>query len=137
MVDETDRKIIKCLSQNARMSFAELGKIINLSPSSVRERILRMEEDGIIEKYTVILNDQKFGNTIKVFIMVKIFNSNIKSFNLMAKDMKEVQAINIITGNYNVMVTAVLRDHNHLQGFLERLMEYGETVTYLSMSEIL
>lgn len=56
MVDGIDSRIIGLLRQNSRYSFAEIGRIISLSPSSVRERIQKLEDLGIIESYNIKVN---------------------------------------------------------------------------------
>ncbi|WP_343851011.1 Lrp/AsnC family transcriptional regulator, partial [Algoriphagus jejuensis] len=53
MADTLDLKILTELRQNSRASFAELGRTVGLSPSSVRERIQRMEISGLIKKYSI------------------------------------------------------------------------------------
>ena len=69
-VDEISLKILALLQKNARMSFTEIGKEIALTSSSVAERVKKLEEQGIIEKYTVNLNSEKLGFPITAVMLV-------------------------------------------------------------------
>ncbi|MBR5738798.1 MAG: winged helix-turn-helix transcriptional regulator, partial [Lachnospiraceae bacterium] len=60
-MDQTDLKIINALSDNARVSASELSEKVNLSVSAVIERIRKLENAGVIKKYTTILDVQKLG----------------------------------------------------------------------------
>ena len=59
MVDDTDLKLLEILKENSRLSFADLGRKINLSPSSVRERVQKMEDEGVIKKYNIEIDNKK------------------------------------------------------------------------------
>ena len=60
-LDEIDRKIIELLTQNARISYVDIGHAVNLSRVAVKNRIHALEEKGGIEEYTTIVNPQKVG----------------------------------------------------------------------------
>ena len=80
MVDDLDKEILKTLIQDSRASYAELGRQINLSPAAVRDRVLKLEDLGIIKKYTIELNQKLLGNDLEVIILVKVFHGKLKSF---------------------------------------------------------
>lgn len=61
MVDAVDKQLLALLKENSRMSFADLGRKIKLSPSSVRERIQKLEDTGVIRKYDVQIDNKKLG----------------------------------------------------------------------------
>ena len=73
MVDAIDIQILGFLKDNSRLSFADLGRKINLSPSAVRERIQKMEDTGVIKKYGVQLDNVKLGYALEAFILLKVF----------------------------------------------------------------
>ena len=52
-VDETDRAILSALRENSRQAFVELAKIVGVSERTIRTRVRRLEEDGIIRGYTI------------------------------------------------------------------------------------
>lgn len=72
MMDQTDIKIIECLRENSRANASVIGNKINMSVSAVIERIRKLEDKGIIKKYTVVLDKEKLGLDITAFIMVSM-----------------------------------------------------------------
>lgn len=135
LTDSVDLKILTSLQQNSRMSFANLGRTINLSPSAVRERVQKMEDNGIIKQYGVRLDYKLLGYDLEAFILVKVFHGNLKRFLAFVSTLTEVKEAYRITGNQNVHLKVVLRDQMHLQDLIDKLMEYGDTNTFLILSE--
>lgn len=136
MVDDLDRCLIRLLGKNSRLSFAELGRKISLSPSSVRERVQRLEDSGVIESYQVKINHGLLGYGMEVFILLKIFDGKL---NIALRDInsfEEVEEAYRITGPYNIHIKAILQDQKHLQKFVDRLINYGNPTTLLILSEL-
>lgn len=136
MVDSLDLQIIDILKENSRYSYAEIGRKIALSPSSVRERVQKLEDVGIIESYTLKINPGLLGYGMEVFILLKIFDGKL---NLILKEIngfKEVEYAHRITGPYNIHIKAILKDQQQLQNFVDTLINYGNPTTLLILSEI-
>ncbi|MGV8815601.1 MAG: Lrp/AsnC family transcriptional regulator [Gelidibacter sp.] len=136
MVSDVDRQIIKLLKLNARASFAEIGRTVALSPSSVRERVQKLEDLGVIKSYTVKLDQAQLGNGLEVFILVKIFDGKLKYILSEIHSYPEVQEAFRITEPYNIHIRVVLRDQLHLQQFIDKLINYGSPTTLLMLTEI-
>lgn len=71
-MDRTDIKIINALIDNSRVNASEISDIVGLSVSAVIERIKKLEASGIIDKYTVILNNELIGRDVSALIMVTL-----------------------------------------------------------------
>ena len=69
-LDELDRKIVKLLIQNARMSYSDIGEQIGISRVAVRSRVQAREQRGIIEEYTTIINPQKISGAISCYFEI-------------------------------------------------------------------
>ena len=69
-MDSLDLKIIECLKENSRMNATTIGERVNLSTSAVLERIKKLESAEIIVKYTTVIDNEKIGKGITVFISV-------------------------------------------------------------------
>lgn len=136
MIDGIDRKIIELLKANSRLSYAEIGKKIVLSPSSVRERIKRLEDTEVIQAYTLSLNQKRLGNNLEVFIMLKIFSGKFDSAFLEINSFPEIQEAFRITGQHNIHMRVALRDQLHLQEFIDKLINIGEPTTHLILSRV-
>lgn len=136
MVDPVDKKIIDLLRTNARASFAEISKEVFLSPSSVRERIRKLEDSGVIKGYHPELNQALLGNNLEVFILLKIFSGKFKSVISKINSFPEIQEAYRITGQQNIHMRVALKDQLHLQQFIDKLISYGEPTTHLILSEL-
>ncbi|WP_417429766.1 Lrp/AsnC family transcriptional regulator [Halpernia sp.] len=136
MIDVIDHRIINILKINSRFSFAEIGRKVSLSPSSVRERIQKLEELGVIKSYSVQLNQTLLGNGLEVFIMLKIFDGKLQDILREVTTYPEVQQVFRITGPYNIHMQVVLKDQLHLQHFIDKLTKFGSPTTHLILSEI-
>lgn len=136
MIDTIDHKIINVLKVNARFSFAEIGRKVALSPSSVRERIQKLEDLGVIESYNVKLNQTLLGKGLEVFIMLKIFDGKLKQILSEITTYPEVEEVYRITGPCNIHMRVILKDQLHLQQFIDKLIKYGSPTTHLILSEL-
>ena len=70
VIDQLDRRIIGELCSNARTSWRELAERVNLAPSSVADRVRKLEQRGLIRGYTAIIDPMAFGRTVRAVIDV-------------------------------------------------------------------
>ncbi|TWI00512.1 transcriptional regulator, AsnC family [Flavobacterium tiangeerense] len=136
MVDALDLKIIECLKENARYSFVEIGKQVELSPSAVRERIQKLEDLEVIKGYRVRLDNTKLGFGLEVFIMFKLYSGKLNVFCENLDQFPEIFEIHRITGTHNIFMKVILNNQLHLQKYIDRLLVYGEPTTHLILSNL-
>jgi Lrp/AsnC family transcriptional regulator, leucine-responsive regulatory protein len=136
MVDTIDMQLLGFLKENSRLSFAELGRKINLSPSAVRERVQKMEDVGVIKKYDIQIDYRKLGHELDAFILLKVFPGRLKDVLKKIKDFPEIKEAHRITGSQNLHLKVVLKNQMDLQNFLDKIMLFGDTNTFLILSEI-
>lgn len=121
-LDEIDRKIIILLTENARMSFVDIAKEVNLSRVAVKARITALEEKGIIEKYTIIVNPQKINNSISSYLEVEVkpefFNEVVDILN----NNDVVTKIYQITGRSKLHIHAIASGHTEMDNFLKNVV---------------
>jgi Lrp/AsnC family leucine-responsive transcriptional regulator len=135
-IDRNDLLILETLTKNAKYSYAEIGRLTSISPSTIRERILQLEENGVIKEYRTIIDYKVLGYGLEAFILIKIFSGKLKTFLGMVRDFKEVRECYRITGSENVHLKVILKDQEHLQELLDKLMNYRDTATHLILSEV-
>ena len=70
-LDELDQKIIQLLIKNARMSYSDIGQQIGISRVAVKMRVQALEQKGIIEEYTTIINPQKISGAISCYFEIE------------------------------------------------------------------
>jgi Lrp/AsnC family leucine-responsive transcriptional regulator len=136
MVDTIDEQLLDILKDNSRLSFADLGRKINLSPSSVRERVQKMEDSGVIKKYSIQIDNKKLGYDLEAFILLKVFQGQLKHVIEKITDFPEIKEAHRITGNQNLHLRVLIKNQLSLQKLLDQLMVYGDTNTFLILSEI-
>jgi len=136
MIDNTDRKIIELLKANSKTSFAEISKKVALSPSSVRERINKLEDIGVIKGYSLDIDQALLGNSLEVFILLKVFTGKLQYVILELNKYPEILNAYRITGPHNFHLRVALRDQLHLQQFIDKLITLGEPTTHLILSEL-
>ena len=71
-IDETDRRILKVLQQQGRISNADLSEAVNLSPSACHRRVHRLEKDGYIRNYVALLDARKLKVPTTVFVEITL-----------------------------------------------------------------
>jgi Lrp/AsnC family leucine-responsive transcriptional regulator len=135
-IDDLNWKILKCLQDNARETFADIGRKVGLTPPAVAERIKKMEDLGIIEGYTTKVSHAKVGHQLKAIITLRAFMGKLKPFLEIVKSFKEVVNCYRITGNENIVMEVVLSDQFHLEEFIDKLIQYGETRTHIVLSNV-
>ncbi|HQY31624.1 MAG TPA: winged helix-turn-helix transcriptional regulator, partial [Thermomicrobiales bacterium] len=97
-VSTTDRMLIRLLQQNARMSFAELSRITGIPESTVRRRIERLQDRGII-RFAMIADAEQLGFEISAMIGLRIDISRLDEIGQMLLDRNEVVFASFLTGS--------------------------------------
>ncbi len=133
-MDSFDQKILMEIQQNARISYTELGSQIGLSGPAVKERVHKLEENGVIEGYRAKLNLSKLGFTLTVIINFKMNPGNIKAFINKLRNMPEVVECNRVTGGDNLIMKVILKETEELEKLINTLIEYGVPTTSVVLS---
>ncbi|NNE78606.1 MAG: Lrp/AsnC family transcriptional regulator [Pricia sp.] len=135
-IDDLNWKILECLQNNARETFADIGRKVGLTPPAVAERIKKMEDLGIIEGYKTKVSHAKTGHQLRAIITLRAFMGKLKPFLEWVKTLDEVINCYRITGNENIVMEVILKDQFHLEKFIDKLIQYGETRTHIILSNV-
>ena len=120
MIDEKSLQILKILQQKARVPNVEVARMVNLAPSAVLERIRKLEKQGIIDGYEVILNPKRFNKSLVVFVHVYLVAAADKKLTGNALILiPEIQEIHFITGNDCYLIKMRVADIQQLNEILE------------------
>lgn len=133
-MDQTDSKIISILQREGRISMKELGKIVALSPPAVAERVKRLEDSGIIERYKAVVNNVKVGKPICVLINASIKPEKQENFLDFANKSEEIVECHHVTGPHSMIMKAYLREMSHLEELVGKIQFFGNTETFIIMS---
>lgn len=100
--------IVKILQQNARISDTELGEILGVTPEEAAAEIKRLEDEGVIRGYSVIVDDELYDNsTVYATIELKVAPQRDCGFDDLAKTIMmydEVESVNLMSGSYDLAV---------------------------------
>ena len=129
-------KILEALQQNARVSFAELGRKIGLSTPAVAERVHRLEEAGVITGYHASLDSGKLGVPIRVLVRLTIPGGELQISRTVTalKDLSEISRCHRITGSESFVIEADVVSIRHLEALIDRLSALGATSTSTVLS---
>lgn len=129
-------KILEALQQNARISFAELGRKIGLSTPAVAERVHRLEEAGVITGYHASLDSTKLGVPIRVLVRLTIpgGEQQISRTVTALKELSEISRCHRITGSESFIIEADVVSIRHLEALIDRLSALGATSTSTVLS---
>ncbi len=136
-IDDLNWKILESLQENARASFAKIGRKIGLTPPAVAERIKKMEDLGVLQGYKAMVSHAKTGHQLKAIITLRAFMGKLKPFLALVVSFEEVINCYRITGNENIVMEVVLKDQFHLEKFIDMLIKYGETRTHIILSNVI
>jgi len=117
-----------------RISMKELGKKVSLSPPAVAERVKKLEEKGVIERYKAVINSTKIGKPISVLINASIKPENQEEFLKFARSSDEIVECHHVTGPHSMIMRAYLREMTHLEELVRKIQSFGNTETYVIMS---
>lgn len=134
--DEIDVLILKELQQNSRLSIRELSKRINLSPPSVAERIRKLEDEGIIENYTIKINKKKLGLPIDCIMKITMKNGEYEKFKIFIKEYKRSEWCYRIAGDGCFLVKLSGKSLSEIEEFINAISRYAITETIIAFSEV-
>lgn len=134
MLDQTDWKILKAMQENARITYAELGRKINLTTPAAIERVRKLEDAGIITGYRAEIDTVKVGLPVTAFIRMSISGVDYSHIIEVAQKSMEVLECHRGTGGDSFIMKVAVASVEHLQNLIDRLTPYGITTTSIVLS---
>jgi Lrp/AsnC family leucine-responsive transcriptional regulator len=126
MLDDTVKKILRELSKNGRMSMKELEKKVHLTGQATSSRVIKLEENGVIEGYTIKLNKQKSGYPVHTFINIYTKDVQHQSFLSFIKTQHEYIINNFkISGEGCYLLECKFSSNEVLNQFLTQLNQHA------------
>jgi len=124
-MDDTDRRILAVLQQDASLSIAEVAKRSGLSTTPCWKRIQRLEADGVVVRRVALLDPKKLGLGLTVFVSVETADHSegwIERFGTLVSDMPEVMEFYRMAGDVDYMLRVVVADMEAYDAFYKRLI---------------
>jgi Lrp/AsnC family leucine-responsive transcriptional regulator len=134
LLDETGWELLYALQENARASYADLGRRVGLTPPAVADRIRRLEATGIITGYHAAVNPAKLGLGLTAIIRFKASGGSYERILAAIQACPEVIDCHDVTGDDCMTLTAIVCSVTHLQELIARLTPYGSSNTSIVLS---
>ena len=133
-MDDIDRAVLSALQDDARVSYAELGRQVGLSAPAVAERMRRLETSGIVTGYHASIELKKAGFGIVAFVRLNSAPDLAPQLERLATETDEVLEFNRVTGTEGYVMKVAVSSIEHLELIVVKFLPYGQTTTSIVLS---
>ncbi|MCY3926335.1 MAG: Lrp/AsnC family transcriptional regulator [bacterium] len=136
-LDATDRQILNELQRDGRVSHAELAARVDLSSSACHRRVRRLEADGFIAGYVMIVDRKAIGRDLDVFVEVSLRSQSEESLQLFESEVgecPEVMSCHLVAGDADYLLHLAVKDHRDFERIFNRYLSRFSGVARLRSS---
>ena len=137
MLDGIDRKILKALQRDGRLSQLELADEIGLSPTPCARRVKKLEAEGYISGYTALIDEEKLGFGFSIFVSVRLdkqVDERLVTFEESVARYQEVVDCWLMTGGFDYLLRIAVSDLHEFERFLTQKLTKIEGVASIESS---
>jgi len=142
-MDELDQKILKALQASGRKKNADLARELGVAPSTMLDRVRRLEDSGIVKGYRATIDPKMLNLNIQAFISVSLYRhdaEHIRKFEEGLRRIPYVRACYHLTGRFDYLLYIAALDLNQLGVLVKKeiasLPGFGKSETFLVFSEV-
>jgi DNA-binding Lrp family transcriptional regulator len=139
-LDASDIRILQLLQENAQATIKEISQKINLSMTPTHDRIKRLEQEGVIDKYVTILNKKMLGNPMVVYCNItldKQQKNHFEEFEQAIKQFPEVIECSVISGSFDYLLKVIVKDMSAYNEFYQKKLSDLQSVAHISSSFVM
>jgi Lrp/AsnC family leucine-responsive transcriptional regulator len=129
VLDRTDWRLLEALQADGRASYADLARVVAMSPSAVAERVRRLEEAGVIAGYRATVDPAAVGLSIMAFVRLRYPTGNYRPFHALLDSTPEIVEAHHVTGEDCFVLKVVARSMRHLEEVAGRISGLGAVTT--------
>ena len=134
-LDALDWSILRELQENARLSYAEIGRRVGLSAPAATERVRRLEESGVIAGYSARVRPERVGLPVSAFIRIRLrARSNLQEIFDLARSHEAVSECHRVTGSDDLIMRVRAASVDRLEKHLDEFLGYGQITTSIVLS---
>ena len=135
-LNNIDFQILRLLSENSRIQWKDLGEQIHMTGQAVGNRIKKLEDSGVIQEYSLIVDEMKLGFSYTAFVIIYMKTTNHEQFTDFLGERQEVIEAHRVSGEgcYHLKIKVASQDQLNL--LLNAILDYGNYTLYLSIKEI-
>ena len=128
-IDRTDWQLLDALQTDGRASYADLARVVSMSPSAVAERVRRLEETGVIAGYRATVDPVRVGLDVMAFVRLRYPTGNYRPFHAVLDSTPEIVEAHHVTGEDCFVLKVVARSMRHLEEVTGRIAGLGPVTT--------
>ncbi|MTI08592.1 Lrp/AsnC family transcriptional regulator, partial [Curvivirga aplysinae] len=125
---------LNALQRDSRQSFNALAKLTGTSTPTVIDRVRRLEDQGILRGYTVIIDRKKLGWDLTSIIRVTCPQDQYQKVHRLSQDMSEILECHHVTGEDSFFIKVIARDIEHLETIISRFSGLGRSISTIVLS---
>ncbi|GLV64468.1 AsnC family transcriptional regulator [Bacillus mycoides] len=133
-MDEIDKKITLLLQEDARMTITEMTEHLHLSRPSVTERIKRLQDAGIIEKYTARISLDVIGKSLQAFLRIENLKIPCKKFEEKIYEEHRILECHRVTGESSYYLKVAVHSMKELEELIDIVIQFGTVKTSMILS---
>jgi Lrp/AsnC family leucine-responsive transcriptional regulator len=134
LLDEIGRNLLSVLQEDARLSYAELGRRVGLSPAATAERLRRLEESGIITGYRADIDREALGLPVLAIVRMSCDGAKYRPFLKAVEGMERVVECHHVAGSDAFILKVVAAGVEELGRVVEKLLDFGVPTTSIVFS---
>ncbi len=121
MVRISNNKIVEILQKNSRTPFVKIAKELGVSETAIRKKVKKLEEDGIIKKYTIEADPKKLGFQVQALIGLDTLPEKFIQAIEKLKKMKEILHLYSSSGDHMILMECWFKNSQELTSFIKKL----------------
>jgi len=127
-LDKVDQGIIERLKEDARTTFVDIGKALDVSDATVYNRVKRLNEAGVIKRFTIEVDEAAVGKKVSGFIMVSVKPGAVKDVSRQLCEVERVSEVHEIHGSEDLIVKVRAKNLGRLRSVILRVREIPDVV---------
>lgn len=135
-IDPIDFQILRLLNKNSRIQWKEIGQEIHMTGQAVGNRIQKMKEKGIIQAYSIVIDEMKVGISFTAFIIFFMDGDKHAGLLKFIQLSNEISEAHRVSGDACYLIKVNVRSQENLNTFLNDLLRYGNYQLYLSIEKV-
>jgi Lrp/AsnC family transcriptional regulator, leucine-responsive regulatory protein len=136
-VDAVDARILSALTADARVSVAELARLVGLSAPSAAERVRRLEESGVIEGYAASIDPRALGLTVAAWLRVRPVPGGLAKAADILRSLPEIVECDRVTGEDCFVARAHVKSIEDLERLIDQIIPHAMTTTSIIQSTLI
>jgi len=134
LADRKNLELLRLLQKNPRAPISQLARKIGMSNPAVKERVVRLEESGILAGFRLELSPKELGYDVMAFVRIRPLPGHLSKIAELAQSVPEVTECHRITGEDCFILKLYVKEISNLDRVLDRFLAHGQTTTSIVQS---